>query len=339
MFTPTSKLFAGLSAVSFVAAVVYGISTTSSSAALLGTIMFVGLGVLGVALTAASVANRDGDVAADPGAAGGDAAQAAVSSASPSYWPTVGAFGVAAMAAGLVAGTGLFVLGIVLVLAAFFEWTIQAWADRSSTDPAVNRQRRNKLMAPLEVPLAGVLVIALIVLGFSRVFLSLDHRQAAYAFIAFGMVVLLIAVTLALRPTLRRNAIAAVIVVSGVAVLAGGVAGAQTGERTWESKATTCKPIQKKDAVCEVVLHRTKGKPEFKQQRIVASAGIPFRLTLINEDTGVKHNIHITGHGADFKTTLAEGKAVLDVTLDQAGVYSFVSDDDPSIKGEIKVLA
>ena len=44
------------------------------------------------------------------------------------------------------------VLGAVAI-----EWTMQAWSDRATGDPAVNREIRNRVMLPIEVPVAGAL--------------------------------------------------------------------------------------------------------------------------------------------------------------------------------------
>ena len=49
---------------------------------------------------------------------------------------------------------GLLVLGL-----AALEWTVAAWAERATGDDRVNQRIRNRVLNPIEVPVAGVLII------------------------------------------------------------------------------------------------------------------------------------------------------------------------------------
>ncbi len=338
MFTPSAKLFAGFSGLSLVAAIAYNINAKGD--AKLGTIFFVSMMVIGIAVTAGAVAARDGDNDTDPAAAGGDASQAAVSSASATYWPAIAALGVVTVGAGLIVGRLLFILGILVLLASLFEWGIQGWADRATNDPVASRSLRHKLMNPVEVPLTAGLVVLCVVLSFSRIFLSLDTKPAAFAFIGFGVLILGTAVLLAFQPNMRRSVVTGVVSIVSVGVLAGGIAGASSGERDFKNDATTCtvfKVVKDKVDTCTVVLQHKRGKVEFRQTKIVVGAGVPFKLVLLNEDDGVSHNLKILG--TDIRTVPAEGKTEVDVVLPNAGTYTYISEDNPSIKGELKVLS
>ena len=338
MFTPVSKMFAAISGISLVAAIAYNIDATGDGK--LVTFLFVSMLVLGIALCAASVAARDGDSDTDPSAAGGDAAAASVSSASASYWPAVTALGITTIGAGLIVGRLLVILGLVTLLASLFEWGIQGWADRATSDPAESRALRHKLMNPVEVPLGAGIAVVAIVLSFSRIFLSVGTHTAAFAFIGFGVMVLGIAVLLAFKPNLRRTLVTGIVSVASIGVLAGGIAGASSGEREFVNETFPCrvlKAVKDKPEICEVVLQHKKGKVEFRQTSIIVGAGVPFKLVLLNEDEGVSHNFKIVG--LDIRTVPAEGKSELDVVITEPGTYTYISEDDPNIKGELKVLS
>ena len=94
---------------------------------------------------------------------------------------------------GLVISPVLFVAGLVLAGIAAIEWLIQAWADRATGDPATNAQIRNRLMYPVEIPLAGAHRHRLVVVAaFSRVLLALP-KEGSNA-IAIGVAALILAV-------------------------------------------------------------------------------------------------------------------------------------------------
>src|SRR5688572_8721478 len=69
--------------------------------------------------------------------------------AGASYWPLIGAFGAGTLMLGLVLNAAVFVLGIVILAIVGVEWMMQAWADRATGDPAVKRELRIRIMAPI----------------------------------------------------------------------------------------------------------------------------------------------------------------------------------------------
>jgi len=151
--------------------------------------------------------------------------------AGPSYWPVVAAFGVALVLVGLVAETVLLVFGFITLGAVLVEWTVQAWADRATGDPAANREIRNRFMNPIEFPAAGLLAIAVLVVAFSRVFLALSSESAVWVATAFAALVLGLGVFAASRPRLGANAIVGGLLLVAIAVIALGVGAAVVGER------------------------------------------------------------------------------------------------------------
>ena len=232
MFTTGSKLYFGVAATALVAGFVYGYSTHLE---FLGTIVLFSVAVVALFLGAVIIAYRDADV----GAAAVEATSAADAEGygrgprvSPSMWPIVGAFGVGLTAIGVVYDRRWFLGGIAVLVATTIEWAVQAWSDRASDDPEYNRGVRARLMHPLEFPILGVLVVGLVIFGFSRVMLAIPKNAAVGAFIGLGALVLVVAVILSRPRKLPGALLATVLVLGGVGILTAGVVGASRGERS-----------------------------------------------------------------------------------------------------------
>jgi hypothetical protein len=130
---------------------------------------------------------------------------------------------------GLVASPSVFIIGILAAAISGVEWTIQAWADSATGDPAVNALVRNRLMRPLEVPVGAIIGIAVVVLCISRIFLATAGAGAIVIALALAAVVFLGAVILSAQPQIRRTAVVAAVLFFAVAVLAIGIGGAVAG--------------------------------------------------------------------------------------------------------------
>jgi hypothetical protein len=242
MITTGTKWFFGLGFVTLVLAWAYGWTTGGNG---LGPIVVgykgavgdhFGYGVLLSAavvsflLGVASLAVRDADAEAVAQVAGTDGVPH-VTPAGTSYWPAVAAFGVALTVVGLVSEAYVFVFGLITLGIVLVEWTVQAWADRATGDPAANRQIRNRLMNPVEFPAAGVLGIALVVVAFSRVFLAISADNAVWVATGVAAVIFLVGALAASRPKLGANVVVALLLVCAVGVVAAGVVAAVAGER------------------------------------------------------------------------------------------------------------
>jgi hypothetical protein len=246
MITTGAKWFFGVTGFALVAAFVYGLG---SGGGLLGVVSLglkggagelAGLSVL-VSLAAAStlvggvvIAFRDADADVVAKDLGVEVVPAASPPAGPSYWPVVAAFGSALVVLGLVVGAGVVAVGGFVILAALVEWMVQAWADRATGDPEANRQIRNRIMYPLEIPIAGAVAIGAVVFLLSRVLLALPKMGSNAVAIGIAVVVLTAGFLIAARPKITRGLITAVLVVGAVAVLVAGVVAAAEGEREIE---------------------------------------------------------------------------------------------------------
>jgi hypothetical protein len=227
MITTGSKLLYGLAAMATAAAIVWFVAYDGGS---LGS---VALGFLAATLIfLGSIASyvRDGHVLSTETAAH-STAPSAQRPAGRSWWPLGTALATGFMIVGLVSYPGIFKVGITLVFAMLGQWMIQNWSDRASGDANYNEKVRSWVVHPLEIPIGASLLLAIVVLSFSRIFLSVSKSAGPIVFGLVGALVLLIAGVISVRRGTSRNVVA---VICGV-VLAGlsgiGVVLALDGER------------------------------------------------------------------------------------------------------------
>ena len=245
MITTGSKFFYGLAALFALAAVAYGYASGGGgvgpiSAGYKGGVgEHLGYGILLAAAVASlfagfcSTAFRDADPEPTAALLGTDELPAATTTGT-SFWPVVGAFGVVLTVVGAVLSNVFFVAGLIALGAVAIEWTMQAWADRATGDPAVNREIRNRIMFPIEVPVAGALAIAVVVIGYSRVFLAVSKLGAVWIALGIAATIFVIGTALSLRPRIRTDLVAGLLVVAAVVTVGAGIFGAVAGERDFE---------------------------------------------------------------------------------------------------------
>jgi hypothetical protein len=245
MFTTASKWFFGLGLVAFVLAVAYGYTTGGDrlgplTAGWYGAVgdhggygVLLAISALAVFLGAVAVATRDADADAIAQVAGLEVAPAEVPPAEGAYWPAVGAVGVALTVVGAVVEPALFIAGLIVVGVTLLEWMVLAWSDRATGDPAANRTLRDRLMRPLEFPIAGAAFAALFVFGLSRLFLTASKMGAVVVAGTAAALVLLVGALVATRPRISGAVVTAVVVLSAVGIVSAGVVSAARGERTF----------------------------------------------------------------------------------------------------------
>ena len=125
------------------------------------------------------------------------------------YWPIIGAVGLGTLVIGLVTHAAIFVVGLILILTTAFELMMSAWADRATGDPVANAELRNRIMKPVEVPVLGVIGIAVAVICASRIFLAVSKAWAIWVAVIISAIVFLVALAFALaeksQPQHRRR--------------------------------------------------------------------------------------------------------------------------------------
>lgn len=245
MITTASKFFYALAGLLLLTGVVYGYTTGGGEVGpvslgykgavgdQLGYTVLMGAAFVAAFVGFATTAFRDGDPEAGAALLGVEHAPAPTVPGT-SYWPLVGAFGAGLVVVGAALSNVFFVAGLLVLGAVAVEWTMQAWAERATGDPAVNREIRNRFMLPIEVPVAGALVIAVIVVGFSRLFLTLSAENAVWAALVIAALVFVVGTALSTRPSLRPDLLAGLLVIAAVATIGLGIASAVQGERDFE---------------------------------------------------------------------------------------------------------
>lgn len=226
MITTSSKFFYGLGTVAVVGAVLWMISGNGA----LGAVTLFFLATALIFIGAIATFTRDGHVLST------DTASHATSAAthrSPraTLWPIGTALSVGVIVVGLVSSPGIFKVGVGLTLAMLAEWMVQNWAERGSSDDTYNTKIRDFIVHPLELPIAGALLLAVVVLSFSRVMLRLDKSVGTIVFGVAAAVVLAVGALWANRRNVSRRVVATVCSVVLVGLAGAGVATALDGER------------------------------------------------------------------------------------------------------------
>jgi hypothetical protein len=234
MFTTGSKFFIGSAVLAIIATIAYGISQDG----VMGTIGLASAAAALSFLAGVSIFTHDATVSGSDASAI-DSCAAAEPAPRNSVWPMAFALGAVVLAVGLVTYQAVFIIGIVLLLAAGAEWTAQAWADQASAEAAHNSEVRSRIANPLEFPLAAAIGVGLIVYAFSRIMLWLSKTNTVIAFGVLGAIVVSAAFLFAYKPGVKSRAAVAVIGVGVLALVVGGAVAGLDGEREIEEHETT----------------------------------------------------------------------------------------------------
>ncbi|MEY4361464.1 MAG: hypothetical protein RL391_770 [Actinomycetota bacterium] len=233
MITTSSKLFYGLGTGALVAAIVWFIANDGGS---IGAVALLFASISLVFLGAIASFTRDGhvlstDTASHPTSG---AAQRGVRN---SLWPLGTAIATGFVVVGLISSPGIFKVGIGLLIAMLGEWMIQNWSERGSGDAEYNTKIRNYVVHPLELPVGGALLLAVVVLSFSRIMLSLSHEAGPLVFAVAGAAILAFGTLVGFRRSASPRVIGGICVVALTALAGVGVATALDGERAELTKA------------------------------------------------------------------------------------------------------
>lgn len=227
MITTGSKLLYGLGAGSLVAAILWFIAEDGGS---IGSVALLFLAIALIFFGAIASYTRDGHVlSTDVAAHSGSAANQR--SLGRSLWPLGTAISLGFLVVGLVSNAGIFKVGVGLVIAMLAEWMVQAHSERSSGDAGYNERVRGYIAHPLELPVAGALLLAIIVLAFSRIMLALPMETGPLVFALAGAVVLAFGALIAFKPNIDKKVLGGICGIALVALAGTGVATALDGER------------------------------------------------------------------------------------------------------------
>jgi len=227
MITTGSKLFYGLGVVSTVGAILWFIQNDGGS---IGAVALAFLAVALVFLGAIASFSRDGHVLSTDTAAHATSA-AADRPVGRSLWPLGVAVSAGTVVVGLVSSPGIFKVGVALLIAFGGEWLIQGWADRASADSNYNEKVRGWVVHPLEIPVGAALLLALIVLPFSRIMLSLSAEAGPIVFGIVASLMLFFGFLLSVRRGVNYRVLGGVAAILLIGLSALGIALALNGER------------------------------------------------------------------------------------------------------------
>ena len=199
-----------------------------------GYAVFIGLATVALFLGIFLAALRDGDPEAAAQVVGLDTVPEVPAPETVNFWPVVAAFSLGSIALGLAVGPTLFVIGATGLAITTVEWAVRAWSDRATGDPEVNRSIRNRLMYPVEVPGVAILGIGGLVLAVSRILLALPKYGSYAVFLLVPVAILAVGMLFVFRPRVSSSVVAAILLVGGLAILAGGVGAAIQGPRAHE---------------------------------------------------------------------------------------------------------
>jgi len=242
MFTWGSKYLAAMTLVALVAALAYGLATGGDPVGVIslgykggvgehtGYANLVGATAIFLALTVFNVIVRDADAEDASRAAGTDRSLTVSATRQPTFWGPLAAFGLACLALGFAISTLFLALGIVILVVVALEWTILAWSERATGDADINRALRARILGPLEVPLFAVLAAAVVIVGLSRVLLTVSETGAVVIASVVAALIFAGANYLA-KSNVSRSALTGVMVLGAVAVIGAGIFGAARGER------------------------------------------------------------------------------------------------------------
>ena len=248
MLTTGFKLWFGLCVAMVVAAIFAGYTTggTETGPISLGwkggvgnhvvyTLLMIGAASMAV-IGVVSQAFRDSDSEAVIELLGTEEAPEAQSDVGSSWWPIFTALGLSILVVGLVVHAAIFVLGIVIIFAIGIEWTMTNWSEKATSDPELNRELRERLMRPIEVPLIGALGIGVLVLAVSRIFLSSSASGAVLAATIVGILIFGTALFISTRPSISRGLVQSILFLGIAGILIAGLISAVVGERDFHHK-------------------------------------------------------------------------------------------------------
>lgn len=196
-----------------------------------GYAVLVMLAAVTLGLAFMMIAFRDADAESASELLGTSSAPATQPPTDATIWPFVSALGAGAVIVGLVIHPAVFLTGVVVLAVVLFEWMMDAWAARATGDPAVNRELRNRIMAPIETPGLAVAGIGVVVLAVSRVLLAVSVNGAVIFASVVAAVIFFGAVLFSYRPQINKNLVAGVVLVGTLALLVAGIVSASVGER------------------------------------------------------------------------------------------------------------
>lgn len=255
VLTPGFKLFGGIAVVAFVGAFVFAVGGNFANTdqglidSVVGPLTFGwkgGVGsqlgyalLLGTAVGSGAVAGmiqafRDADPESQAEVTQVEVRPLTAIPHGASYAPIAVALAGVGLLIGLAASTPLAMASAFVIAATAVVWTTRAWANRATDDDATNSAMYERLMEPWRVPVMSVVIVAIVVLGVSRLLLATTKTGSVVVFVLIAIAFFGITALIASRPRMPRNALALLILLTVLIVLGSAIAGLVVGQREFK---------------------------------------------------------------------------------------------------------
>jgi plastocyanin len=192
-------------------------------------------------------------------------------------------------------------------------------------------KNREGLLLPILIPLGALLVIGLVLFGFSRILLAISHNAATVVALVVAAGIVATAAFVASRQKVTGGSLLSMVgVTAGIAMMMGGVALVAVGP---EKKAEGGGEVQ----VVALAAPPGAAADGFDTDTLAVKADVPIALEFDNQDPNVPHNVVIFD-GPDekapelFKGELVTGPAKVTYQVDAlpAGSYFFHCEVHPA---------
>jgi plastocyanin len=243
-----------------------------------------------------------------------------------SYAPFIAALGATVLVSGGAMGPRYVVAGLFIALVAAVLWLYDTMRKVVAPADATNVDLR--FITPLALPVGAFALAITIAYSFSRVLLTVNETASWIIALVVAAVVLTIITAIAERVPATK-VVAGIAGVGLLAVLVAGGAGADRGEREFESHRTEIPTV-------EVTAHNI----AYDRDVIGLPADSNVEVSFTNLDVGTFHNVAIytednapvfAGKPIDHGTGLYKFKTPA------AGTYRYVCDFHPGMTGELRL--
>jgi uncharacterized membrane protein YqhA len=230
-----SKALFGMAGVTLIVSIAYGIRTNDGSATSALGFIAIGAFVLGLLV-----------VFADPDRAPWYAPDAPIAQQSPSggrpslpsAWPLVWAAALAVLAIAAATDAVLVGTATVLMVVAAIGWFFQHFSEHPTYSSRYAARLKERLVVPIGLPVAVLILLAIIAGSLSRIFLALPEQGTRAAALAVALIILVSAFAIAASDRIARTALALLCSFALLCAVGGGVVGLVNGEHHFEVPKT-----------------------------------------------------------------------------------------------------
>ncbi|MHB8467045.1 MAG: hypothetical protein ACYDH6_01705 [Acidimicrobiales bacterium] len=237
-----SKALCAFSALVFIGAAGYGIDTSDA----LGTttLAFIGMGAAVLAV-AVALASADAPPWIAPDTPHAEQTPVGGRPSAASVWPLGAAIGFGLLALGAATNGEVQLGALVVLVVTAAGWVIQHWTEDPRTTRVFGWRLRERFVLPFGLPVAVVVLVAIIAISMSRVFLALPENGTRGVALLIALLVLTSAFVISASARMARTALALLTGFALASLVAAGLVGIIHGERKFERPklSTTFVPL------------------------------------------------------------------------------------------------